>query len=368
MFKRISKILIIVFAVLAMGAPAAEANVFGDCGWNFWKPDCWNNSKKKKLDLKIDFSSSYNNNPAAHWKLKDFTCDKFFDFDDIKPGDFGEGTISLHLKNQNAWGCAIIRPTRNDDKSLTEPEQLEETEDNSQQDKWDGELAQNLIFRIWADTCDNAEVDPGNNIYEIGCERILYEGACPQGPIKLPLADSENANIFTEELEPLQKDGEYFIGAEWNVPSTVGNIIQTDSYKADITFFAEQAEGNAGFLCADIDDQNPEKCLNGAERSCYTGLPATKDIGICRSGNQVCSRGEWGKCQGEMKPEKEICADNLDNDCDGAADEAGCKPPPCSRDSQCNDGNNKTEDKCVKGECVHKEKQNFWEGCWMRKC
>jgi hypothetical protein len=352
MFKRLSKSLILVVAVLAFsGYEAYACFVQG-------KEPFWDNFTHKKMDLEIDFAGYYNKavdgHPnAGYWKPRDLSCQDFFNFDDIKPGDWGEGTISLHLKNQDAWGCAIIRPTKNDDRSSNEPELLVDQPD-LHGDKWDGELAQHLNFEIWADICKISPAKLGDNIFQPDCDRLLTSGTGPLDSIKLPLADSANPNVFTETMGPLKKDKTYYIGAKWSVPEDTGNIIQTDTYKADIAFFAEQSDGNSNFRCADIRDENPEKCVNGISRDCYNGSSGTKDIGICRSGTETCTRGDWEKCVGEILPEEEICADAIDNDCNGKVDEQGCVAPPCKKDSQCSDGNVKTDDKCVKGECEHK--------------
>src|SRR6185503_8860515 len=61
------------------------------------------------LDLQVDNDSYYNGafNPGTSWLEKNLvTGDLFFNFDDVKPGDFGEDTISLHIKNNNAWVCS----------------------------------------------------------------------------------------------------------------------------------------------------------------------------------------------------------------------------------------------------------------------
>ena len=73
-----------------------------------------------ELDLTID-NSSYGfdwNDPNVtsptgvwgpnennSWELDDLTDQLFFDFEDLKPGDYGEDTISLHAEN-DAWVCA----------------------------------------------------------------------------------------------------------------------------------------------------------------------------------------------------------------------------------------------------------------------
>src|SRR3989338_8251519 len=46
----------------------------------------------------------------------------FFSFDDLKPGDTGEDTISIHVDNNPAYACMMIDITATDDPTITEPE------------------------------------------------------------------------------------------------------------------------------------------------------------------------------------------------------------------------------------------------------
>jgi len=355
MYKKLSKSLIIVAAIFVMGGYEAYACFVQG------KEPIWDTFGKKNLDLEIDYAGYYDKAVDGHpnagfWKQQDLTTQKFFDVGDIKPGDSGEGTISLHLKGQDAWGCAIIRPTENDDKSSTGPELLVDQKDNPS-DKWDGELAQNMDLRVWADICSiKNKVKPGDNIYQPGCDKLLQSGKSPLNPVKLALADSADQNVFSGNSGPLKKDQDYFLGADWSVPSSVGNIIQTDSYKADVTFYVQQSDSNGKFLCKDIDDSDPDKCQTGATRSCFSGDAGMSGIGICQIGIQTCAKGDWGKCSGEILPVKEICADKLDNDCNGRIDE-GC-PTPCQRVSDCDDHNSKTDDQCSNRKCGHTEKKD----------
>lgn len=199
------------------------------------------------LDLKVDYASTYNNQPSTNWSLTDLTNEKFFNFGDVKPGDSGEGTISLHIYDNNAWGCVTISPTANDDVSTAAPELAAGDTTDNPNNLWDGELAQNMQFRIWADTCaENAR--PGDNVYQADCDTLLTEGTGPVAPVTWALADSQHPNVFTHS-GALVGGNTYYIGASWNIPNTVGNIIQTDKYQADISFYTEQERNNPNFAC-----------------------------------------------------------------------------------------------------------------------
>lgn len=68
-------------------------------------------------------------------------------------------------------------------------------------------------------------------------------------------------------------------------------------------------------------DTSPGTCLVGTKRPCYTGDPTTRSTGVCKDGEQICTKQKvWGPCTGDIKPSKEVC-DNRDNNCDGTVDE-----------------------------------------------
>ncbi len=60
-----------------------------------------------------------------------------------------------------------------------------------------------------------------------------------------------------------------------------------------------------------------EPCQENQQRQC-----GTTDIGACSYGAQSCQSGQWSICYGSIDPVTEICANNLDDDCDGETDEA----------------------------------------------
>jgi len=239
------------------------------------------------IDLKIDNTSYYNGvfNDETSWELVDLTIEKFFNFLDLKPGDFGEDTISIHVDTNDSYICAEVNLTSNNDNGWTEPEALVDQTDGAGQ----GELAQNVNFIWWA--------DDGDNVLEVG-EDVISQG--PIGnltlnqPITVPLADSEN-NIWNGTSGPVSGNETVYIGKAWcfgslsvspvvqddfgqvGVPgdpssngpdirgegftcdgASLANETQTDSLTADVTFSATQARHNPDFLC--IPEAPPVAC------------------------------------------------------------------------------------------------------------
>ena len=254
------------------------------------------------IDLKIDNESYYNKNKctnvgtseAAVWKwqgtaaypVPGTSCntsfplsdlDKgllFFNFNDMKPDDEGEDTISLHVEN-NAWVCMDLSLTSNDDKSSTEPElSVPDTQDDIN-NTWDGELAQNLQFFWWADDGDNVYEDGENTIS--GGVKTLYNLATST-PFSVALADPTH-NVWTPNTPgPIPGGQTVYIAKAWcfgtltlnpvaagegvnpSVASGVScdgtalnNLTQTDKATVDVAFRAVQSRNNPKFSCGGTD-------------------------------------------------------------------------------------------------------------------
>src|SRR3989338_5857040 len=64
------------------------------------------------IDLQIDSESYYRGvlNASTTWQVaKDLEeGDMFFSFDDLKPGDWGEDTISLHVNSNDSYLCMDV--------------------------------------------------------------------------------------------------------------------------------------------------------------------------------------------------------------------------------------------------------------------
>lgn len=218
--------------------------------------------------------------------------DPFFELSDIKPGDSGENTISLHVFDNDAWGRIRVTGIQDKDIDCTEPESEDspDPECSSNGVPGDGELAQNLNFFLWLDEgtvpgfqCANptqatpapspapapcGQVDPteGDNVFN-GSETVTVAESVFQNEDDIvinlaPALTEASQDVACENLNGtghynygpchgLADDGRlvgsatYYIGVAWCLGAvtqsgcdgaSVGNEVQTDSIVADIVF------------------------------------------------------------------------------------------------------------------------------------
>lgn len=261
-----------------------------------------------QIDLKIDNESYYNGNvclfldeqatssPGFYWQgsaqypVPGSPCDTsfpladlddgllFFNFNDLKPDDEGEDTISIHVQN-DAWACMDVSLTSNNDISSNEPELGDGDAQEVENNNWDGELAQTLEMFWWADDGDNVYEEGENGL--IDAPMTLMDLATTSGSFSVALADAEN-NVWGDEGDPIPADDEVYIAKAWcfgtleeaaigqdgegklpgstNGPMVRGtgfncdgegldNTTQTDGATVDVAFEAVQARHNDEFLC-----------------------------------------------------------------------------------------------------------------------
>ena len=191
-----------------------------------------------KIDLQVDSTATYNGVTvaASTWPLKDLvpTADKFFNFTDIKPGDVGENTISLHVINNDAWVCAEVSNLASADNGITESEGPVDNDVTS------GELDNTMVWTIWRDNGAGSGGVAGDNIQN-GTEQTLASGNPVNGV--LPVYDS------TTGTGALVGGSTGYLGVKWELPSATGNEVQTDSLTGDISFTAVQSRNNANYRC-----------------------------------------------------------------------------------------------------------------------
>lgn len=222
------------------------------------------------IDLKIDNTSYYNGaqSPTTTWDLDDLDTHLFFNFQDLKPGDWGEDTISIHVNTNDAWACFNSTLTSDDDVSSNEPELLVDVpEDNN--DDFDGELGSNIDFLLWVDDGDNVleQGESDNNIIAFGKANSVLQNMSES------LADSVSG-LVVDDGQPLSGGQTYYIAKAWcfgNMtlaplpegqgvnPTVDGGILcdgsgfdnstQTDKLTADISFTTVQFRNNPDFVC-----------------------------------------------------------------------------------------------------------------------
>ena len=180
------------------------------------------------------------------WVQKDLNGDLFFNFNDIKPGDNGENTISLHATANDAYVCIKVDNLTNNENGCTEPEDIvDDTCATSEQGQGQGELQNYIHLKIWRD--NGANVTGGetgvecDNVWQTG-EPVLVEDTVINN-------NSGSWALYSPQLGALKSGVTECIGVAWSLPGEVGNIVQGDSVSADISFYAEQARNNGSFTC-----------------------------------------------------------------------------------------------------------------------
>ena len=93
----------------------------------------------------------------------------------------------------------------------------------------------------------------------------------------------------------------------------------------------ETVESNCDGLDNDCNGAVDENC------TCENGKtqPCESDIGVCESGTQTCNNGSWGDCENQITGTAEVC-NGLDDDCNGYIDDGLTAPPITKNQGVCN--------------------------------
>lgn len=221
------------------------------------------------IDLQIDNESYFNGEfrDDLSWAQKDLDGELFFNYADLRPGDEGEDTISLHPGGNDAWVCMDVTLTATDDNGLTD---AESEVDNTAGPIGEGELQEHINFVWWPDDGDNVLEDDE-------AAGVVFSGTLADiDGLSLAFADTSGTAVFGNSplagsstsyvgkawcfgeitLDPLTQDG----GDQGRNPadndsgiecdgSGVGNESQSDSVVGTIEFRAVQSRHNPDFLC-----------------------------------------------------------------------------------------------------------------------
>lgn len=256
------------------------------------------------IDLQIDNDSYYGTDSQGNmlhsdnttWDLADLddgngpsTQDGkylFFNFHDLKPGDIGEDTISMHINGNDSWACMDFNITSTPENGINEPEA--EANDVTENE---GELQNEINFVWWVDDGDNVlESDEAD-----GASVISNTSLADLNEFGVAIADSSDDSLSNG---PLTGDDTFYIGKAWCYgdlalnPETqdgandvgpdqrgpgvtcdgsgVSNVSQGDGVTADIEFTAVQWRNNPDFTCSSRQGGGGERPIVGAALSAYS--------------------------------------------------------------------------------------------------
>ncbi|RJR29629.1 hypothetical protein C4564_02055 [Candidatus Microgenomates bacterium] len=202
----------------------------------------------------------------SSWELKDLTLgDKFFNLIDLKPGDNGENTISIHVDSNDAYMCAKIDNMVNYENDVTEPESIVDDTSGAAE----GELSQEIRFFAWDDNGDNIW-DKGEQVLFSNIEGpaddvingVVYPMFTPGNVLKAGEGNTEYVGLYWCYGSLVVNQGDNLLVCDGK---SVTNLTQTDSLSADISFYVEQARNNDNFVCPSINDWPSESPAPSAE-------------------------------------------------------------------------------------------------------
>lgn len=240
-----SKKLIIAIATLAV---VAAAGAYGTIAFFSDNETSSNNTfVAGSIDLKVaDTMAQITQDQTTDlngWSAADLTTQKFFDFSDLKPGDWGKDTIELTVESNPAYVCGNIAITAKNENGINDPE-IDANDNTADQ----GELQKYLDMYVWVDTdCDG--IKDAN-------ETEIINGK---------INDFESASTYLGIVEPSTPTAakktcisKKWCFGNWNEDKTAcdgsgdQNDAQTDSLVGDISFYAVQTRHNTQPDCTQI--------------------------------------------------------------------------------------------------------------------
>ncbi|MFC4544583.1 SipW-dependent-type signal peptide-containing protein [Halosolutus amylolyticus] len=170
---------------------------------------------------------------------------------DVKPGDSGSLDFCFSIVDNPAFVWAGGELTANDENGYTEPEpetQAGGDANDPGDPNGEGELADAIeaTLRYCGEDADGATVD-GDAIESGTLKEVLAalaDGIALDGDGN---GDAEPGDrVPFEGVEEPDEHDDTCVCLEWEVPTSVGNEIQTDSVEFDLAFHAEQSRHNTG--------------------------------------------------------------------------------------------------------------------------
>lgn len=265
----------ILISLAVIGTTLAIAFGFSRAFFSDTETSSGNLFQAGKLDLKISNECHYFQDGVdvgcgdnTSWEVDDLSGKVFFNFLDIKPGDYGESTIDFWIDDNPGWICSELTIVDQLENEVIESEVTDEFPTQ-------GELGKYLMWAWWR--------DDGDNVFETN-ETILNNGPKTvnnwlnndfiDNAFKFTIADSsQNWSQIPGPILGGSENKEY-LGFAWCFGNLVQNALtpsdndpaingtgftctpygnendsQTDSVVAQIKFSSEQHRNNPNFLC-----------------------------------------------------------------------------------------------------------------------
>lgn len=186
------------------------------------------------IDLEVDAE----NPTGVIFAAQDDPLPEIFDYlpaSDIKPGDDGEVTLSLHLKANSNDADLWMQITNLVDDGGLNPESETGTDDV---------ISDAIEVLIWLDEGSTVgwqgtgtDSEEGDNIWQDG-EDILFGTVAAGGGTLYSLSTTNSGKLTV--MDDAVASTTYYVGWYWILPSTVGNEAQGDYCTFDIVFGADQ--------------------------------------------------------------------------------------------------------------------------------
>ena len=262
----------------SVGLASAGAGLGTTAYFNDTESFAGNSLQAGSLDLFVDYESTYDSDGTVE-NQADTTAGTvdgepagmFYDLQDVKPGDTGSFDFCFRIDDNPSymWACGDLTQSEN---GMTEPEMEVDTEDG-------GELAESIIATLSYCT---KEGDTLGVIAEDVSLLDVFDTL--KGGVPL---DADTPVGFTtpgeqapySELVESEAGAAYITGpclcVDWELPSSVGNEVQSDMLSFDLEFHAQQSRHNDGttnpcigdLVLLDNDEDSPGLVDNGPERT-----------------------------------------------------------------------------------------------------
>jgi predicted ribosomally synthesized peptide with SipW-like signal peptide len=204
------------------------------------------------LDLRVVYDTSYDSDGAVE-NMADSSmgvqdgepAGVFYDLRDVKPGDSGHVKFCFEIVDNPSymWACGDLSQAEN---GFTEPEAEVDTTPDL------GDLAESIDARLVyceedqnGDIVEGAEIAAGTmvDIFAALAGGVPFDGAGSAGILDPGTQTPYDDEVVVDDVELITGP---CVCLFWEIPTAVGNVIQSDSMTMDFEFHAVQSRHNDG--------------------------------------------------------------------------------------------------------------------------